>query len=283
MKGESIMAKLSKELFMAKIEKGLKEKGFDVEKRQLYKTNQTYTGLVITGKESSGQRLSPVINVDALHTDYVKNGWIISDVIEFLLKAVKKGPEENPDIIKRLNDFEYVKQHLVVELYDSSRNISFLKKYVHRQIEDLALVPKIILDERNDDLTVCPILHKYMNRCHITEKELIDMAIQNSCRLRPADILILEPECYAITNRQECYGAAAIFYPEILDELYQVIGKFYILPISIHQCVVKSFNKEISVLSLKDLLHEMRGSMIKKKEELTDSIYLYDGMFKMIR
>lgn len=283
MKGESIMAKLSKELFMAKIEKGLKEKGFDVEKRQLYKTNQTYTGLVITGKESSGQRLSPVINVDALHTDYVKNGWIISDVIEFLLKAVKKGPEENPDIIKRLNDFEYVKQHLVVELYDSSRNISFLKKYVHRQIEDLALVPKIILDERNDDLTVCPVLHKYMNRCHITEKELIDIAIQNSCRLRPADILILEPGCYAITNRQECYGAAAIFYPGILDELYQVIGKFYILPISIHQCVVKSFNKEISVLSLKDLLHEMRGSMIKKKEELTDSIYLYDGMFKMIR
>lgn len=277
------MAKLSKELFMAKIEKGLKEKGFDVEKRQLYKTNQTYTGLVITGKESSGQRLSPVINVDALHTDYVKNGWIISDVIEFLLKAVKKGPEENPDIIKRLNDFEYVKQHLVVELYDSSRNISFLKKYVHRQIEDLALVPKIILDERNDDLTVCPVLHKYMNRCHITEKELIDIAIQNSCRLRPADILILEPGCYAITNRQECYGAAAIFYPGILDELYQVIGKFYILPISIHQCVVKSFNKEISVLSLKDLLHEMRGSMIKKKEELTDSIYLYDGMFKMIR
>lgn len=283
MKGESIMAKLSKELFMAKIEKGLKEKRFDVEKRQLYKTNQTYTGLVITGKESSGQRLSPVINVDALHTDYVKNGWIISDVIEFLLKAVKKGPEENPDIIKRLNDFEYVKQHLVIELYDSSRNISFLKKYVHRQIEDLALVPKIILDERNDDLTVCPVLHKYMNRCHITEKELIDMAIQNSCRLRPADILILEPEYYAITNRQECYGAAAIFYPGILDELYQVIGKFYILPISIHQCVVKSFNKEISVLSLKDLLHEMRGSMIKKKEELTDSIYLYNGMFKMIR
>lgn len=75
------MAKLSKELFIAKIEKGLKEKGFDVEKRQLYKTNQTYTGLVITGKESQGQRLSPVINVDALHTDYVKNGWIISDVI----------------------------------------------------------------------------------------------------------------------------------------------------------------------------------------------------------
>lgn len=283
MKGELIMAKLSKELFMAKIEKELKEKGFDVEKRQLYKTNQTYTGLVITGKESPGQRLSPVINVDALHTDYVKNGWIISDVIEFLLKAVKKDPEENPDIIKRLNDFEYVKQHLVVELYDSSRNISFLKKYVHRQIEDLALVPKIILDERNDDLTMCPVLHKYMNRCHITEKELIDMAIQNSCRLRPADILILEPGCYAITNRQECYGAAAIFYPGILDELYQVIGKFYILPISIHQCVVKSFNKEISALSLKDLLHEMRGSMIKKKEELTDSIYLYDGMFKMIR
>lgn len=74
-----------------------------------------------------------------------------------------------------------------------------------------------------------------------------------------------------------CYGAGVLANKNILEEIRAKEGDFYIIPSSIHECIVipKDLGGEVSVV--KDMINEVNASVVDPTDVLSDNLYLYDS------
>lgn len=312
------MTKLSKEVFVHAIVELLQEEGFDIEKTRISKANHdSYDCLTLSGIKDGVVR--PAFNVDVLYNDYLNDKISLGDAVNMVKKVFKDNPINKSDAyVQKLKDFTYVKDNLIIEVYNASRNTEMLTNCVNKKYEDLAIVPKIYLGQHDDGQLVCAIPTSMLDDYCISNDELVELAIQNSQKLRPAKIsnfkdviisayvdhfavsgtdktqminelkndrafmnlMFLENSFeYVVSNELVNHGAAVVFYPEVLEKLYSDIGEdFYLVPSSVHEMLVIPCSR-VSKEGLNEMVYQVNRDeqVIKDKDVLTDSIYIYDG------
>ena len=63
---------------------------------------------------------------------------------------------------------------------------------------------------------------------------------------------------YILTNEEKYYGAAVILYPHVLNHIAKVLKKnFYILPSSVHECILVPDQGQYSRIELKRMVKEV--------------------------
>lgn len=84
-------------------------------------------------------------------------------------------------------------------------------------------------------------------------------------------------EIYVLTNQNRYYGASAVLSPEVLEKVDRMFPEgFYILPSSVHECIVIPKTEGTSLKELGDMVREINRKDVRPEEVLSDHIYEYD-------
>ena len=149
----------------------------------------------------------------------------------------------------------------------------------------------------DDAVTVGVMTNSMVRQVGLTMDELNDRAMENMRRLRPLKITSIvqqlmelapglndlrDPEMEGIpvmvvTNTSGSQGAAAVFYPEVEDELKARLGgDFYILPSSVHE--VLAVRKDVNDLeSLRMRVKTINETEVEPQDRLSDNVYEMSG------
>ena len=271
------------------------------------KLNTHYTGLTVTRK---GDTLAPTINLNALFENYgqqTENN--LASVMEEVASVIQHTPGKFD--IGRVMDYDRVKKNLFMKLSAADKNADVLEHTPHITKEDLALTFHIMLDQGEKGTATTMITDKMMDAYGVDLEKLYQDALHNSPVIAPAQIenmgevlerMMLEDMKAAgapaeviqemekdlqetsrdnpmtvITNDRSTDGAAAIFYPGVMDQVGERLnGDYFILPSSVHEILVVPDDGNISFRELTDMVKEVNRTQVAPEDRLTDQVYHYD-------
>ena len=206
--------------------------------------------------------------------------------------AVGEVLESVPD----MGDWESVKDKVTVRVIGVSRNTKLLQNVPCRLFGDIALIYQISVTAQDNTLMTVRITNDLMDRYGISETKLYETAMENSQRLqkvtcRPmgeviGDLLGTEDtsivdeapaKLYVLSNETLQFGAAALFYPGVIEKIGKNIPEgFYILPSSIHEVLILPRNQGEKAM-LETMVQEINETQVAPDEVLSDFVSEYDS------
>ena len=262
----------------------------EISLERIPKNNGVYMdGIVFSRK---GENTSPVIYVEEYY-QYWKKGVSMEQLVEKIIWSYshfKPVARMTDDFFK---DYNRLKSRIFYKIINYEKNRELLKKIPHRRILDLAMVFYYQVDEVDPPATIL-IQNTHLSMWDITQKELEENAVKYTCLCLPAEFLtmsqlagleeeyvdeILEEEScpmYILTNKERRYGAGTIFYPGILEQEQKLLGdNFYILPSSIHECILVPEEGSYDQDGLTEMVTEINAQHVDAREVLSDQAYYY--------
>ena len=258
-----------------------------------------YDGIQIRMAGDSS-RVAPVLNIEGLYNRFTKNGMDMEDCVQAVSRILANNsvPEGVEQIAEKVTVWDYVKEKVFPILLSTEDNRELLQKLVSTQILDLS-VAYIIRFKMMDDCDGNAKINKDMLEIYgITIEQLHDQAMENLKRdgyefqSMPSIIKSMsgpdeaekmhhrftrqEEVMHILTNSRGTYGAAGILDKELLKEF---AGKqdYYILPSSVHECILVPVTDEVNKEKLDNMVAEINATQVSAEERLTDHSYYYDA------
>lgn len=259
-----------------------------------------------------GINTAPTIYLKEFYHMY-ENGMDPEMVLERLQAVYEVNKAEMNVDFSFFEDFEKVRGMIAYKLVNKKNNAALLQEIPWEPLLDLAVVFYCILPEHIFPNGTILINHSHCRTWGVDEKQLFSIAAQNMPRLCPPILLDMknmleiyesvksgegedgsletfwkpvsleELECsegeeqmFVLTNVQRCQGAAAVFYTDILKGLSEKFASdLYILPSSIHECIILPAKEEDSIEDLETLVYSVNHSRVEKEERLSNHVYRY--------
>lgn len=276
---------------------------------QLEKEPGGRTGISIS---KEGEKASPLLWLDDYYDRYT-NGQPLNETIRDIIHDWKKVMSHIPDISEPdIRNWEKAKHRIFLTL--TAGSLPQPEDTICKDWLDMKLTLRYCITIADGILQSFPVPGKMAEEhWHITEKELLHTARENTEALFPASLKNLyriiaslpskyaeepytEPEelihgneplpfdLYVLTNQGSLYGAAAISYKGLLNRLYRRFGKpFYVVPSSVHETILypetekERLKKQYSPEKMKRIIFAVNRGTLAPKERLSDSLYYYDG------
>ena len=262
------------------------------------KMNYSYEALFINIPEKNAQ---VSINLDELYEAY-KDGQDLSKFYEIIPEIVES---KEVDRAKEISfDYEQVKPHLFIRVDRVEGNENILENVPHCQMEDLALTYHVLLNKDGEGISKAMITNSWLEILGVTQEQLHQDALNNSQKLFPLSVMTItqalmeaidptgvfassqesleealkdeEIPLIVVTNKTKTDGAAALFYPEVMEQLGEKIGDFTILPSSTHETLILPDSEGMPIQHLKEMVAEVNGSFVEDADRLTDEVYHFD-------
>ena len=264
---------------------------------------QTYDGLQIIFTAAKWN-VNPIINVEDLYRAYMTGGINMNGCVEavYHLRQENECSEVMIAFATRLQDWNYVKEHVYPSLLPTNKNGRLLEGLVSVPIMDLSIVYIIRENIQGFGRGVVKVSREMLDNYGITGKELHEQAVKNlekddySFREMREVLNKIAPEfmteeicddppdgckMYVLTNAEKAYGAAGILSRKLMRK-FAGSRSFYILPSSIHETIfVPADGNEQS--GLDNMVAEVNRIAVKPEEYLSDHSYFYDGTTGEIR
>ncbi|NCB91128.1 MAG: hypothetical protein EOM40_00935 [Clostridia bacterium] len=254
-------------------------------------------GIVMDGMvfSKNGENASPIVYLDEYY-EFWKKGVAIDQLVEKILwnyghcESRLKFP---PDFFK---NYEKMKSHIYYKVINYEKNREQLKEMPHIRILDMAMVFYYRVENVEPAATIM-IQNSHLKMWKIAPKELEENARKYTCLHLPAEFLTMaqlagideemigEMEraagvervpMYILTNKERQLGAGAIFYPGILKQAEELLGEsFYVLPSSIHECILVPGGDRFSQEELAEMVTEINEDHVDPREVLSDMAYYY--------
>ncbi len=279
--------------------------GADVEIREVAKNGGTLTGLSI--RKSSDKSAVPTLYLDDYYAAYEKDGMALSEVVDMLAEIYERADNNKSevlgndaqDIVNNLTDYNAVKDLIIPRVVAVEGNEEYLNTYPSSKHGDLTTTYRIVLT----DQASIPVPHELLERWGISLEELDKKAMENfkenpktkvtsmleilsSSGAFPEELLEdmrgTDADQIIVTNESKTLGATNLLDTDTLDAIEAMNGKFYILPSSIHECIImpKSFGVELS--ALEDMVREVNRTQVAPNERLSDNVFEYDSLTKQV-
>lgn len=287
---------MSYEEFVCKVQAGIKEKMGDevqVKRRRITKNNGVeLEGIII---EEEKQKISPMIYLEDYYHIY-EQGATISEILEDILKIYEKSRVITPIDADFYTNYEKAEAHVVCKLINYDRNEEKLHEIPHVCCLDLALVFYYVLENEEIGNGTILIHNSHLKIWKITEKQLYETARRNTPQLFPYEFkemneileenfeetgLFREREeelpMYVLSNSRRHFGAVNIIYDSVLSEIGEKLNDdFYVLPSSIHECIIVPAKVQTSREELEDMVWEINRTQVLPEEVLSDHVYFYE-------
>lgn len=229
----------------------------------------------------------------------------VNSLYETLISGLQKDNLPNMSLNEFINP-----ENLRISLVGKNElNDEMLQDIVRKDYLDMIVFCKFCrIDEEERTMSLKVNMHM-LELLGMSEEEVFERAMRNTFKedftIRPMiDILKELSECieqgssesfledleimrnsvgmYVVSNTRGLEGAIAMFFPEVFKSLSaQLDGNLYILPSSIHECIVigvKDVNDAFgftAIDELKEMVVEINQTQIQPEEKLTDSVYEY--------
>ncbi len=246
---------------------------------------------------------APVIYLEPYYDAYLNRGMsvghLMNQIADLAVKGIEKGRNASDGMLGLVPDmtsWEKVKDKVTVRVIGVSRNTELLKDVPCRLYGDIALIYQVSVRVEDDTLMTVRITNNMMEQYGISEPQLYDTAMENSQRLqkvtcRPmgeviGDLLGMEDDplmdeapakLYVLSNESLQFGAAALFYPGVIEKISKSIPEgFYILPSSIHEVLILPKNQGEKAM-LENMVQEINETQVAPDEVLSDFVSEYDS------
>ncbi len=165
-----------------------------------------------------------------------------------------------------------------------------LENMPHKKILDMVLVYYVRINIADGEFLSLVVNNKLLQHWEIDDSQLDELAWCNTLRdnpivYKPLKQVLLdmgtEPDdeqldVYFISNEKKYLGAVCIAYPGFLERIGESFqGDFYILPSSVHECLVIPCDENIKTSQLRKTVRNMNRRELKDKDVLSDSVYRY--------
>ena len=85
-----------------------------------------------------------------------------------------------------------------------------------------------------------------------------------------------EMPLYILSNKHKTQGASIIFNKALMTRIAEKIGKYYILPSSIHEVLIVPAISGNSAKELAQIVKRVNEESISERDKLSDNVYEYD-------
>lgn len=263
-----------------------------------------------------GELISPIIYVEPFYQE-ICQGKPTGEVMEKIADTAQEIMERNHfRDFPGIEDYEKIKKYLEVKIVNTKANRRELKGLVHRENEDLSLIPFLRFSERAACGNV-EISHELMDLWEVSADMVMDQAWENTWQKKPpmlrglGEILHIEIEghppegnlleemnhmkerprepAYVLSSRGGTNGAAYLASPEVMKRISGLFPEgFYLLPSSVHEILVLPKYKgglgwEKTPFELGEMVREVNRTCVEREEILSDRIYEYDKESGKIR
>ena len=273
---------------------------FNVSRVIVQKTNTEKEGLSITGKN----KVAFSVYFKDMYEHYLKTNDL-SDIVDKTIKcSLLDSTLIEEQGIEKLNDVEWVKNHMIMQFINTERNQELLKTLPHREFLDLSIIYRIIFEAPMEGMSSI-IKNKMAENYNLSEEDLYQIAYENTRKISepillpssrvyfemfinehdeiPDELLSLlkqqdvnEKEMYVMTNKSKCYAAAGILYDDILSELADKFeSDLYVMPSSIHDMMVVSAKEYYDTEILFDMVKSANEESVALEERLSNQVYHY--------
>lgn len=195
-------------------------------------------------------------------------------------------------------NWETVKDRLSVRLLEIDRNSGFLKDKPFFDVGNgLALVATILFTEPKTDSFSVTINDSIFSSLEVDKAALFRQALANASRMDSAKLVDMEDalygsstnlltvgtnsddhsQMYLLSNRTGDHGAAALFYPGIMEKAGDIIGcSYYALPSSLHEFILIPDSDMIEPSDLKEMVRQANESVVEPHELLSYNVFYFD-------
>ena len=193
-------------------------------------------------------------------------------------------------------DYNWVKDHLIMQLIPVKKNENTLLISPHRVYNnDFAVIYRVVVDKTDKEISSFLVNDHFLEEWGITEAQLFNDALVSQEKIDPPQLspltsfigaLLEEPSnesessiMWVATNTSMNRGASVILDPVFMDRAQEMLGDFYILPSSIHECLFIKKSAGISAADLEKTVREVNKNVVMESEFLSDTVYYYkDGI-----
>jgi hypothetical protein len=290
-----------KEQFVEDLKERLEAGGekFSVNLNAVQKMNQNYEAVTVKPEDAI---IGVNLNMTEIYERYDRGmsyDTLVSEVAEKADRALHDRPDFN---LEALQDYDQMKEKLSMEVVSAERNADLLKKVPHKDMEDMAVVYRFVLDSDSEGRGSILVTNQLMDNYGITAEQLHADALQYAPVMRPAVIqtmaeTLLEmmgPEAkdmipvlpddplFVATVPDKIQGAGVLAYQDFMEQAAERVGgDFFILPSSIHEILLVRDDGTFDINHLEDMVKQVNETEVAPEDLLTDSVYHYDSKEKI--
>lgn len=289
-----------------------------VEINDVIKNNDTHLSGLTIRKEDTG--IAPTLYLEDFYNQ-VESGQHSVEGIMLRIADVYEGAMNNDiskdakGIVNQITDYDATKDKIVPRIVNKESNEERLQGLPHTEMGDLAVTYHVDLGTSEDGQMSVAINNEMMEKYGVSVEELHDQACANMETMTPtqfksmADTLmeIMVPDyaemseerreevkaemgvagpgedaMYVISNSSKTFGAAALLDSDTMDQIEKKIGEFYILPSSVHECILVPKTQDMDLATLENMVQEVNATQVAPNEVLSDHVYAYDSETKEI-
>lgn len=264
----------------------LDDLGYEVTHHQVLKENGVkLDGLAVRGNDMLS---APTIYLQSLFRD-LNRGVPKSELFQHVLGIIRQKSYDFSDLLNCPR--ESVLSNLFPVVVNYSMNKELLQDIPHRVFADgeLAYYPRWRVE--SDDVSgTIKVTKDLLSRWELSKDEILDIAldnvrgsysVQSLCDvlqgMMSEDIPLelmgdTEPPMYVVSNHDRCFGAAFLADPV---ELQRIANKYdaYILPSSIHECILIPRCYVSSVDDLMMMVQSINASEVPQEDILSNRVF----------
>lgn len=223
--------------------------------------------------------------------------------------------EVNAISSKIMGDKNIIKEYVICELVNFEMNKWRLAEedIVYEQFLDLAIIFRVVVFEDQNERKSYPLTNFLLKKSGLTKEELFEIAKNNTLLRRGVNFVALGEvlnnivkahvgdelddllgtlgipiygyPMYMLSNAMDhgSLGAAVILLENVMEKIAKKIGDFYILPSSVHECIIVPTDSYMDDPEfLKELVNEANDTAVLPEDFLSGSIYRYEAASKKI-
>ena len=163
-------------------------KGAQIRSHEVEKNNGLILhGITVTPEDSN---IAPNIYLDGYFKQYEegKDLDMLMDQITNTVVSHIKAPEEFSNVAEKFQNFDFVKNNVVMVAVNTERNAKLLSQVPHHEREDLSLIYKVMLGRDNEGTATITIRNEHMAMWGVTADELHELAVANTKEILPVTI-----------------------------------------------------------------------------------------------
>lgn len=252
-----------------------------------------------------GENVSPTVYLDQFYESF-QNGECIENIAGQIVEVYQKYRIQEPIDPKFYCDFANVKDHIVCKVINYKKNRELLERIPYVRYLDLAIVFYCTVQDEQIGQGTIMVHNEHLKFWNVTAAEIADLARRNTIKQFPHELFsmmelieegmkdeekkMLAQEIadqgeeampmYVLTNREKNLGATCVVYDSILEDVGESLGEdYYVLPSSIHECIIVPKREEIDPIELKAIVRDVNDTQVQPEEVLSDEIYQYERRY----
>ena len=241
-----------------------------------------------------GSSLAPTLYIEDLYA-YYADGHPVEEVACDAVATIKKSFSIDLPFSEDDMDISEMKDDMRPRLLSKERNRAIAKKVPHMDVGGgLMMIADVVRGDYRAMIT-----KEILSGTGISEKELFKIALGNLSKddavlyelaevvdaqtEGKADFLKNErtvkdmDEVFLLSNKDMFWGAAALFYPGVIDRLHELMGDFYVIPASVHELLVLSVSADFDPKNVIGVVRTANRSVVRGNDILSDDIYVCES------